>query len=159
MGKMGTQSATAYRENKEIIACPHNPHKPHIPHKRLWSRSHLTNPLQPLVRPRLRVQKKGVREIELLFSTRSRGRTGTAITGHRILSPACLPIPPFEQHGAKVILYILFSKKSIIESNSVGENQRISSSRRNQVICRLAYLRELRLISSMASSRDIVPSK
>ena len=26
--------------------------------------------------------------------TRSRGRTGTAITGHRILSPACLPIPP-----------------------------------------------------------------
>ena len=29
--------------------------------------------------------------------TRSRGRTGTAITGHRILSPACLPIPPFEQ--------------------------------------------------------------
>ncbi len=32
---------------------------------------------------------------ELLFcSTRSRDRTGTAITGHRILSPACLPIPP-----------------------------------------------------------------
>ena len=26
--------------------------------------------------------------------TRSRDRTGTAITGHRILSPACLPIPP-----------------------------------------------------------------
>ena len=31
------------------------------------------------------------------FGTRSRGRTGTAITGHRILSPACLPIPPFER--------------------------------------------------------------
>ena len=31
------------------------------------------------------------------LGTRSRGRTGTAITGHRILSPACLPIPPFEQ--------------------------------------------------------------
>ena len=30
-----------------------------------------------------------------MFSTGSRGRTGTAITGHRILSPACLPIPPF----------------------------------------------------------------
>ena len=29
--------------------------------------------------------------------TRSRDRTGTAITGHRILSPACLPIPPSEQ--------------------------------------------------------------
>ena len=26
--------------------------------------------------------------------TRSRDRTGTAIAGHRILSPACLPIPP-----------------------------------------------------------------
>ena len=47
------------------------------------------------VRPRLRVQKKDLRRG--LFCTRSRGRTGTAITGHRILSPACLPIPPFEQ--------------------------------------------------------------
>ena len=32
-----------------------------------------------------------------ILCTRSRDRTGTAITGHRILSPACLPIPPFEQ--------------------------------------------------------------
>ncbi len=32
------------------------------------------------------------------FRTRSRDRTGTDITVHRILSPACLPIPPFEQH-------------------------------------------------------------
>ena len=29
--------------------------------------------------------------------TRNRGRTGTGITAHRILSPACLPIPPSEQ--------------------------------------------------------------
>lgn len=28
------------------------------------------------------------------YRTRSRDRTGTAIAGHRILSPACLPIPP-----------------------------------------------------------------
>ena len=27
-------------------------------------------------------------------STPSRNRTGTTFTGHRILSPACLPIPP-----------------------------------------------------------------
>ena len=32
--------------------------------------------------------------LAFLKSTRSRDRTGTAITGHRILSPACLPIPP-----------------------------------------------------------------
>ena len=31
-----------------------------------------------------------------LFRTRNRGRTGTGITAHRILSPACLPIPPSE---------------------------------------------------------------
>ena len=35
--------------------------------------------------------------VDGLFRTRSRDRTGTAITGHRILSPACLPIPPSEQ--------------------------------------------------------------
>ena len=35
-----------------------------------------------------------INTLALLKSTRSRGRTGTAITGHRILSPACLPIPP-----------------------------------------------------------------
>ena len=35
--------------------------------------------------------------LAFLKSTRSRDRTGTAITGHRILSPACLPIPPSEQ--------------------------------------------------------------
>ena len=30
--------------------------------------------------------------------TRNRGRTGTGITAHRILSPACLPIPPSEPY-------------------------------------------------------------
>ena len=29
--------------------------------------------------------------------TRSGNRTRTAVAGHRILSPACLPIPPSEQ--------------------------------------------------------------
>ena len=38
-----------------------------------------------------------INTLALLKSTRSRDRTGTAITGHRILSPACLPIPPSEQ--------------------------------------------------------------
>ena len=38
-----------------------------------------------------------VNALAFLKSTRSRDRTGTAITGHRILSPACLPIPPSEQ--------------------------------------------------------------
>ncbi len=33
-------------------------------------------------------------------STPSRNRTGTTFTGHRILSPACLPIPP-SGHGVK----------------------------------------------------------
>ena len=37
------------------------------------------------------------KDVDGLFRTRSRDRTGTAITGHRILSPACLPIPPSEQ--------------------------------------------------------------
>ena len=37
------RSATAYRENKEIIACPHKPHNPHNPHKRRQSRPHLTH--------------------------------------------------------------------------------------------------------------------
>ena len=31
------------------------------------------------------------------FGTRSGNRTRTAVAGHRILSPACLPIPPSEQ--------------------------------------------------------------
>ena len=35
-----------------------------------------------------------IKSLAFLKSTRSRDRTGTAITGHRILSPACLPIPP-----------------------------------------------------------------
>ena len=38
-----------------------------------------------------------IRLLSGILCTRSRDRTGTAITGHRILSPACLPIPPFEQ--------------------------------------------------------------
>ena len=32
-----------------------------------------------------------------LFGARGRGRTGTGITSHRILSPGRLPIPPLEQ--------------------------------------------------------------
>ncbi len=35
------------------------------------------------------------------FGTRSRHRTGTSITGHRILSPARLPIPPSGQQIGK----------------------------------------------------------
>ena len=46
----------------------------------------------------------------LKLSTRSGNRTRTAIAGHRILSPACLPIPPSEQESmhkadAKVLKY------------------------------------------------------
>ena len=43
----------------------------------------------------LSTRKKGVAN-SYSHSTRSRGRTGTGITAHRILSPACLPIPPSE---------------------------------------------------------------
>ena len=43
-----------------------------------------------------KIRKKELQNESSLVGTRSRGRTGTAITGHRILSPACLPIPPFE---------------------------------------------------------------
>ena len=64
----------------------------------------------PTVRPRLREKKRRSATTNLLCCTRSRGRTGTAITGHRILSPACLPIPPFEQHGTKVVYYLRLSK-------------------------------------------------
>lgn len=32
------------------------------------------------------------------FYAGSRGRTGTPITGHGILSPERLPIPPYRQH-------------------------------------------------------------
>ena len=47
--------------------------------------------------------------------TRNRGRTGTGITAHRILSPACLPIPPSEplslgKDGANVRFYFYFTK-------------------------------------------------
>lgn len=49
--------------------------------------------------------------------TRSRDRTGTAITGHRILSPACLPIPPSGQ-------------RSVRNDAKVGKNFRIPQIRR-----------------------------
>src|SRR5699024_5447018 len=48
--------------------------------------------------------------------TRSRDRTGTAIAGHRILSPACLPIPPFERPspaGRRGKSTNLFTKRQI----------------------------------------------
>ena len=50
-----------------------------------------------------------------LFRTRNRGRTGTGITAHRILSPACLPIPPSEQpiflkDGANLALLFNYPK-------------------------------------------------
>ena len=45
--------------------------------------------------------KKGLVKNESSASTRNRGRTGTGITAHRILSPACLPIPPSEQPGLR----------------------------------------------------------
>ena len=94
--------------------------------------------------------------------TRSGNRTRTAIAGHRILSPACLPIPPSEpglpggKTPAKVRNNLRTAKKARpsaenhastlrkrsmqakIASSSSGANQRISASRRNQVICRLA---------------------
>ena len=57
--------------------------------------------------------KKG-RLIAYLFRTAGRGRTGTDITVHRILSPACLPIPPprlLSKSGAKVLLFSEICKK------------------------------------------------
>ncbi len=47
-----------------------------------------------------------------VFCTRSRNRTGTTITGHWILSPARLPIPP---PGQRLIFYI---KKNLIPKKS-----------------------------------------
>lgn len=51
------------------------------------------------------------------------------------------------------------SRCRMMSSSSSGANHRISGSRRNHVICRLAYRRELRLIRSIASSRVVRPSK
>ncbi len=42
-------------------------------------------------------KKKKALISESFFCTRSRHRTGTSITGHGILSPARLPIPPSGQ--------------------------------------------------------------
>ena len=59
--------------------------------------------VSPIVRPKgfepLTVCLEGRCSIQLSYerirySTSGRGRTGTDITVHRILSPACLPIPP-----------------------------------------------------------------
>ena len=47
-------------------------------------------------RERVQKQKESADKANSLASTRSGNRTRTAITGHRILSPACLPIPPSE---------------------------------------------------------------
>ncbi len=47
--------------------------------------------------PKQRHRNKKERNAKFLsLGTRNRGRTGTGITAHRILSPACLPIPPSE---------------------------------------------------------------
>ena len=42
-------------------------------------------------------KRKGEAKNLSFVGTRNRGRTGTDLSVHRILSPACLPIPPFEQ--------------------------------------------------------------
>ena len=68
-------------------------------------------------RPLALYKQKKREAIKLLFGTRNRGRTGTGITAHRILSPACLPIPPSEPHnlrkdGAKVQFYFYITKHS-----------------------------------------------
>ena len=53
----------------------------------------------------------------LFFCTRNRGRTGTGITAHRILSPACLPIPPSEQRSPRKddanVLLLFYSAKPL----------------------------------------------
>ena len=68
------------------------------------------------------------------LSTRGRARTGTAITGHRILSPACLPIPPlgrgiFVVHAAKVMHFVISKKYKcalgLIPSGNVQRNLRV----------------------------------
>ncbi len=56
----------------------------------------------------------------ILFCTRSRNRTGTAITGHWILSPARLPIPPFGQRGANLVKYFLKKSEFIKTDYSVS---------------------------------------
>ena len=45
--------------------------------------------------PTNKKQSEEMRLHLLCFGTRNRGRTGTDLSVHRILSPACLPIPPF----------------------------------------------------------------
>ena len=61
-------------------------------------------------------KEQAVDDVDGLFRTRSRDRTGTAITGHRILSPACLPIPPSGQ-------------RSVRNDAKVGKNFRIQIGR------------------------------
>ncbi len=48
------------------------------------------------LRPRTKSKnpRRPLKSSGIFAGTRSRDRTGTAIAGHRILSPACLPIPP-----------------------------------------------------------------
>ena len=75
----------------------------------LWSALGRFSPLSRTYRTK---QKKREAEKPLL-GTRNRGRTGTGITAHRILSPACLPIPPSEPHylrkdGCKCTILFLF---------------------------------------------------
>ena len=57
--------------------------------------------LRTTVRPgfgRIRKRQSGQPRRLPAFGTRSGNRTRTTIAGHRILSPACLPIPPSEPH-------------------------------------------------------------
>ena len=69
--------------------------------------------LRSLQRRPLARYKQKREATKLLSGTRNRGRTGTGITAHRILSPACLPIPPSEPHnlrkdGCKYTILFLF---------------------------------------------------
>ena len=67
--------------------------------------------------------------------TRNRGRTGTGISAHRILSPACLPIPPSEplsllKDGANV-QFLFYSAKFSASISLLSEFTVDKISRRN----------------------------
>ena len=70
-----------------------------------------------------------------LKCTRNRGRTGTGISAHRILSPACLPIPPSEplsllKDGANV-QFLFYSAKFSASISLLSEFTVDKISRRN----------------------------
>ena len=54
------------------------------------------------------------RSVDLLFRARDGTRTRTDIAVHRILSPACLPIPPLEHPHRECKSMLFFSKNQKI---------------------------------------------